>query len=132
MAALMMSYFVDIVAAMKASVSSSAGGARVVGVSESRAEQRSQHRAWRCGGLAVAGLLALAPISTRAEHAPRGLVRYDHPVFRNGKRMLWHGAWRAAGAHTRVAAAEPAKPASAPEPKSPVSAPDREIIVVAE
>src|SRR6202453_771300 len=132
MAALMMSYFVDIVAGMKASVSSSAGGARVVGASESRAKQRSQHRAWRCGGLAVAGLLAFVPVSTRAEHAPRGLVPYDHPVYRNGKRMLWHGAWRAAGAKTRLAAVEPAKPASAPEPKPPVSAPDREIIVVAE
>jgi len=60
------------------------------------------------------------------------LVPYDHPVYRNGKRMLWHGAWRAAGAKTRVAAVEPAKPASTPEPKPPVSAPDREIIVVAE
>ena len=46
--------------------------------------------------------------------------------------MLWHGAWRAAGAKTRVAAVEPEKPAPAPEPKPPVSAPDREIIVVAE
>src|SRR6202453_4986037 len=113
MAALMMSYFVDIVGVMKASVSSSAGGARVVGASESRARQRAQHRGWRCGGLAIAGLLAFAPISTRAEHAPRGLVPYDHPVYRNGKRMLWHGAWRAAGAKTRLPAVEPAKPASA-------------------
>src|ERR1700691_2306558 len=128
MAALMMSYFMDIVAAMKASVSSSAGGARVVGASESRAKQRSQHRAWRCGGLAVAGLLAFAPISTRAEHAPRGLVPYDHLAYRNGKRVLWHGAWRAAGAKARVAAVELAKPASSPVPKPPVSDPDREII----
>jgi hypothetical protein len=132
MAALMMSYFMDIVAPMKASVSSSAGGARVVGASESRAKQRVQHRAWRCGGLAVAGLLAFAPISTKAEHAPRGLVRYDHPVFRNGKRMLWHGAWRATGAKSRVAAVEPAKPAPEPVRRPPLSSPDREISVIAE
>jgi TRAP-type uncharacterized transport system substrate-binding protein len=129
---LMMSYFVDIVATMKASVSSSAGGARVVGAFESRAKQRARHRAWRIGGLAVAGLLAFAPISSMAEHAYRGMVRYDHPVFRNGKRVLWHGAWRAAGAKTRVAAVEPEKPAPAPEPKPPVTSPDREITVIAE
>ena len=128
----MMSYFVDIVAVMKASVSSSAEGARVVGAFESRAKQRARHRAWRFGGLAIAGLLAFAPISTRAEHAYRGMVRYDHPVFRNGKRMLWHGAWRSAGAKTRVAAVEPAKPATAPDPKPLVSASDREITVIAE
>jgi hypothetical protein len=132
MAALMMSYFMDIVAAMKASVSSSAGGARFVGASESRAKQKAQHRAWRFGGLAVAGLLAFAPISARAEHAPRGLVPYDHPVYRNGKRMLWHGAWRAAGSKARVAAVEPARPAPAPVPKPPVSATERDIIVIAE
>ena len=28
------------------------------------------------------------------------MVRYDHPVFHNGKRVLWHGAWRgSAGRH---------------------------------
>ena len=25
---------------------------------------------------------------------PRGMVRYDRPVVRNGKVILWHGAWR--------------------------------------
>ncbi len=25
---------------------------------------------------------------------PLGMVRYDHPVIRNGKVILWHGAWR--------------------------------------
>jgi TRAP-type uncharacterized transport system substrate-binding protein len=25
---------------------------------------------------------------------PPGMVRYDHPVVRNGKVILWHGAWR--------------------------------------
>ncbi len=28
-----------------------------------------------------------------------GLVHYDHPVYRNGKRVLWHGAWRGNRGH---------------------------------
>src|ERR1700722_7331713 len=26
-----------------------------------------------------------------------GMVRYDRPVFHNGHRVLWHGAWRNGG-----------------------------------
>ena len=29
-----------------------------------------------------------------ANHAPPGMVLYDRPVFQNGIRVLWHGAWR--------------------------------------
>ena len=57
---------------------------------------------------------------------------YDHPVYRNGKRMLWHGAWRAAGARTRIAAADRADPAPTPAPKPTSSSADREITVIAE
>ena len=123
---------------MEASVTSSVEGARNVGASERRAKQKMQDRAWRCGGLAFAGLLALAPVSTRAEHAPRGLVRYDHPVYRNGKRMLWHGAWRIRGAKGRTAAVERANSAAAlvepptPAPRPTAAQPEHEITVIAE
>ncbi len=46
------------------------------------------------GGLALAGLLGLAPLAAAAETAPAGMVPYDHPVYHNGKRVLWHGAGR--------------------------------------
>ena len=32
--------------------------------------------------------------SAAAPTPPPGMVRYDHPVVRNGKIILWHGAWR--------------------------------------
>ena len=85
-------------------------------------------RTWRCGGLAVAGLLALAPMATQAGQAPRGFVPYNHPVYRNGKRVLWHGAWRAAGGGSHVSVAARA----IPEPASKPASTDREIAVIAD
>ena len=123
---------------MEASVTSSAEGARNVGASERRAKQKMQNLAWRHGGVALAGLLVLAPISTWAVTAPSGMVPYDHPFYRNGKKVLWHGAWRAAGAKTRVATVERAIPTPSPSPppepasKSPAPPPEREITVIAE
>ena len=37
-----------------------------------------------------------APASARSavSTTPPGMVRYDHPVVRNGKVVLWRGAWR--------------------------------------
>jgi hypothetical protein len=136
--ALKRSYFVDIVGQMEASVTSSAEGARNVGASQRRAKQKMQNLAWRHGGVALAGLLALAPISTWAVTAPSGMVPYDHPIYRNGKRILWHGAWRAGSAKTPVATAERAIPTPAPSPppgpapKSLAPPPEREINVIAE
>jgi TRAP-type uncharacterized transport system substrate-binding protein len=37
---------------------------------------------------------AAAPTSGAGPKAPPGMVRYDHPVVRDGKVILWHGAWR--------------------------------------
>jgi len=134
--ALKRSYFVDIVGQMEASVTSSAEGARNVGASERPAKQKMQNLAWRHGGVALAGLLVLAPISTWAVTAPSGMVPYDRPVFRNGKRVLWHGAWRARSAKTPVTTAERAIPTPAPPPepapKSLAPPPEREINVIAE
>ena len=47
------------------------------------------------------------------------MVPYTHPVVRNGKRLLWHGAWRGQGGHQTVRLA-PAKVAIVPkqEPQS--------------
>ena len=49
------------------------------------------------------------------------MVRYTHPVYKNGRRVLWHGAWRGAGRHEKVQPAPP-KAAIAQTP-SPQSAP---------
>ncbi len=48
----------------------------------------------------------------------RGMVRYDRPVYHNGKRVLWHGTWRGSAGHTiarsaPVQAAIVARPAPA-------------------
>jgi len=32
----------------------------------------------------------------QAQKIPYGMVPYGRPVYKNGKRMLWHGVWRAA------------------------------------
>ena len=119
---------------MEASVTSSAEGARNVGASERRAKQKMQNLAWRHWGVALAGLFALAPISTWAVNAPSGMVPYEHPIYRNGKKILWHGAWRARGAKTPVATVEHAIPTPPPEPavKPPAPPSEREITVIAE
>src|SRR5437016_6084883 len=46
-------------------------------------------------------------------HTRPGMVRYEKPVYRNGVRVLWHGAWRdeAKGRAAAVSAA----PAKEPE-----------------
>lgn len=66
-------------------------------------------------------LLAQATAPAEAQKAPSGMVPYAHPVYHNGKRMLWHGAWRARGGHQYVRTA-PAKTAIAatPPPQSQV------------
>jgi uncharacterized protein len=46
-----------------------------------------------------------------------GMVRYTQPVYKNGKRVLWHGAWRGSSYSRRGAA-----PARAPVVAVPVAA----------
>ncbi len=61
----------------------------------------------------LAGIFAADGVSAAAT----GMVRYDHPVFRNGKRVLWHGAWRGSAGRHGYARSEPARPA-APAPQA--------------
>lgn len=65
-----------------------------------------------------------APAATEKAQAPRrtGMVRYQRPVFHNGHRVLWHGAWRDA-ARGREAVAKPG-PAKSDSAASPASAGD--------
>lgn len=65
--------------------------------------------------------------SDEAPHSSGGLVRYDKPVFHNGHRVLWHGAWRSGGARSRAAVAPPAAPAQAAPPSNA-----RDILVLAD
>ena len=83
----------------------------------------------------------LSAVWRRAAGA-RGMVRYDHPVYHNGKRVLWHGAWRGSAGHAiarsaPVKAAIVAKPATAIAPlpaakPAPQSQPLKTFSVVAD
>ncbi len=39
-------------------------------------------------------LLAAGDFAADAQKIPYGMVPYGRPVYKNGKRILWHGAWR--------------------------------------
>ena len=38
--------------------------------------------------------VGIKPTRSAGPKAPAGMVRYGHPVVRDGKVILWHGAWR--------------------------------------
>ncbi len=86
------------------------------------------------GVCALAGVAAGFFLSCQADAAaqsPSGMVRYNHPVYHNGKRVLWHGAWRGKLGHegARTAPAKAAiaeKPAPAPQTSAAKSAPQSE------
>jgi hypothetical protein len=87
-------------------------------------------------GLSLAMLLAGGDVAAQAQKIPYGMVPYGRPVFKNGKRMLWHGVWRGGslGRYARQSAAPGApKPmlALAPEPAQPVVA-GKEFTVLAD
>jgi TRAP-type uncharacterized transport system substrate-binding protein len=65
--------------------------------------------------------------AAEAQKIPYGMVPYGRPVYKNGKRMLWHGAWRGGslGRYARQAVAPAAAKgivALAPEPAQPAVA----------
>jgi hypothetical protein len=78
-------------------------------------------------GLSVAILVAGGDSAAESQKIPYGMVPYSRPVYKNGKRILWHGAWR--GSLSRYArqnvAPAAAKPvlALAPEPGQPPGQP---------
>jgi hypothetical protein len=49
---------------------------------------------------ATASLLLALAVEAEAK-TPSGMVRYSHPVLRNGKLLLWHGAWRGSARYAR-------------------------------
>jgi TRAP-type uncharacterized transport system substrate-binding protein len=75
------------------------------------------------------GMLLAGDLAAQAQKIPYGMVPYGRPVFKNGKRILWHGSWRG-GALSRYArqsvAPATAKPVLAltPEPAQPAVAKD--------
>ena len=85
--------------------------------------RRGPQLRWGCVILGAAGGFVLCCQADVA--AQTGMVRYDHPVYHNGKRVLWHGAWRGRshenarlGPQKAVIAAKPA-----PAPPSSVAKP---------
>jgi hypothetical protein len=76
-------------------------------------------------GLSVAMLVAGGDLAAQSQRIPYGMVPYSRPVFKNGKRMLWHGAWRGSLSRyaRQYAAPNAAKPvlALAPEPQPVVA-----------
>lgn len=76
-------------------------------------------------GVGLAALLAGGDLAAESAKIPYGMVPYTHPVFKNGKRILWHGAWRGGlGKYARRGArAAEAKPALALAPEPPTAVP---------
>src|SRR5579863_6824252 len=65
-----------------------------------------------CSAVALGLAMLLAGEGVAADSkTPYGMVPYTHPVFHNGVRVLWHGAWR--GSQARVGRYERAAPATA-------------------
>ncbi len=86
-------------------------------------------------GIGLAMLLAGGDLAAEAQKIPYGMVPYGRPVYKNGKRILWHGAWRGGslGRYARQSVGPAnAKPilALAPEPAQPVVA--KEFTVLAD
>src|SRR5271154_3763517 len=48
---------------------------------------------YAAAGLSLAMLVA-GDLAADAQKIPYGMVPYSRPVYKNGKRILWHGVWR--------------------------------------
>lgn len=78
-----------------------------------------------CAAAACAILLALVaarPAQAEDPSPPPGMVPYDHPVFHNGKRVLWHGAFRGKDDKSEDDKAADDAPDDKPKPKAHVQA----------
>ena len=76
--------------------------------------------------LGVAMLLAGEGLAAESKKSPYGMVPYDHPVFHNGVRVLWHGAWRGSQGkvvrqYARATALAPATTAAIPAVQPPAA-----------
>jgi hypothetical protein len=81
-------------------------------------------------GLMLAGQARPAVASLKP---PPGMVPYAHPVYRNGKAVLWHGVWRGSQRGTfarQYSQPAPAKPVAASAPAQ--SAPLKEFSILAD
>ena len=100
--------------------------------------RKRTQRSWACAiAAAVAGFFLSCQADNAAQH---GFVRYSHPIYHNGKRVLWHGAWRGRHGHevartatkaAIAAKAAPATPALAAKPQ-PQSDPDKPFSILAD
>jgi TRAP-type uncharacterized transport system substrate-binding protein len=80
-------------------------------------------------------LLATGDFAAEAQKIPYGMVPYARPVYKNGKRMLWHGAWRGSslGRYARQSVAPAAaKPILALAPEAGQPAVAKEFTVLAD
>ncbi len=74
-----------------------------------------------CVLAAAAAAFFLSCQADLAAQTPLRMIRYNHPVYHNGKRVLWHGAWRGRLGHESARSA-PAKAAIA-EARAPAPQP---------
>ena len=99
-------------------------GGRLIFLSVGLGKRRLRGVVRAAAGLSLAVLLAGGDLASAEQKIPYGMVPYTRPVYKNGRRMLWHGAWRGSSlskyARQSVAPAA-AKPvlALAPEPPQP-------------
>jgi uncharacterized protein len=75
--------------------------------------------------------MLLAGEGFAAEKTPYGMVPYDHPVFHNGVRVLWHGQWRGSQGRVGRRYERPAPAiatAAPPAPAQPIAAKEFSIL----
>lgn len=102
-------------------------GARIIEREAAKGTLRKGPQLFEACALAVvtASFLFISQEDAAAQ-APSGMVRYNHPVYHNGRRLLWHGAWRGRLSHetartapARAAIAEKSAPPPQPSPAKP-------------
>ena len=83
--------------------------------------------------LGFAMLLASEGLAAESKKPPSGMVSYNRPVFKNGVRVLWHGAWRgSAGKFARNERPAPAITAATPPTPPPQPPAAKEFSVLAD
>ena len=84
---------------------------------------------WGLAGAAASALAVFVAFAGAAE--AETMVRYAHPVWRNGHKVLYHGAWRGhAGAHASKKSAEDDSDEGDAKPAKPALSSSHEFIVL--